>query len=118
MSDIEDYEDCNGDPMNLSRLVRLEPDWAASRIREGRKDIETIKELEAQHQWISAQTPPEASERSTRSRSVLAWCPSNKCEYTAIYDHIKGHWEYFGGSDDQLNECVTHWQPLPPPPEA
>lgn len=39
------YRDADGNPVSLERLVRIEPDWAASRSR---ADRARIAELEAQ----------------------------------------------------------------------
>ena len=42
----EDYKDINGRPISLEKLIDEEPGWAASRIREGRKDIDKLKAVE------------------------------------------------------------------------
>ena len=44
----EDYKDANGNPITLEKLIRLEPEWAASRIREGRKQRAEIERLKAE----------------------------------------------------------------------
>lgn len=38
----EDYQDWEGNPCSLVRLVRDEPEWAANRIRVGRRDAEAL----------------------------------------------------------------------------
>jgi len=38
------YHDVDGNPCSLYYLVKYEPEWAASRIREGEKAIAKLKE--------------------------------------------------------------------------
>lgn len=50
-------------------------------------------------------------------KSVLIWCPDIKCSFTAIWRDDE--WTFFGGNGrTAVGNPVTHWQPLPPPPEA
>ena len=51
--------------------------------------------------------------------SVLVWCPGNKCIYAA-YRNARQEWYTF---DDTIAghvvvNMVTHWMPMPEPPEA
>jgi len=42
------FHDLNGNPVSLFKLVRSEPEWAAARIREGKRiqaDNERLREL-------------------------------------------------------------------------
>ena len=44
----EDYHDIDGNRISLHKLSRLEPEWAAARIREGRKlreENERLREI-------------------------------------------------------------------------
>ena len=40
---MDDYKDINGDPISLYRLVRQEPDWAASNIDRLRSDCARLE---------------------------------------------------------------------------
>lgn len=62
MSD-EDYKDMDGNPVTLEKLIRTEPEWAASRVREGRK---AEAELAARDKRIA--------ELSIRVRDLEAAC--------------------------------------------
>lgn len=63
--------------------------------------------------WISTK------ERLPEDRhSVLVYCPYNKCIYTAYYDDFNDEWYYFGcGGGIEVYYTVSHWMPLPEPPE-
>lgn len=51
-------------------------------------------------------------------RSVLVYCPYNKCIFTAYYDDFAGEWVHFGGCmPGEVYFPVTHWMPLPEPPK-
>ena len=45
MNTAKKYHDSDGNECSIFQVVRLEPDWAASRIQEGEKAIEREKEL-------------------------------------------------------------------------
>lgn len=67
--------------------------------------------------WISVEDElPDKIEGLPRSRAVLVHCPENICSFTATYDHEGHRWEHFGRFG-LLNYGVTHWMPLPEPPE-
>lgn len=64
-------------------------------------------------EWISV------NERLPEDRrSVLVYCPYNKCIYTAYYEDFNDEWYYFGcGGRIEVYYTVSHWMPLPEPPK-
>ncbi len=52
------------------------------------------------------------------TKSVLAWVPNNQCNYMVTL-RPNGDWSSWQG-DYQYWWCneITHWMPLPEPPEA
>jgi hypothetical protein len=47
-------------------------------------------------EWIKVEDRlPESSGGLPRSQCVLAYCPGNRCTFTAYYDYEDSRWEYF-----------------------
>ena len=42
MNTAKIYQDCNGEECTIHQMIRHEPEWAASRIQEGEKQLEKI----------------------------------------------------------------------------
>lgn len=63
-------------------------------------------------EWINCKErmPP------SLNKAYLVWYPGNKCIYTAYVDCEEKCWYYFANSVEQVDEKVTHWCELPPPP--
>ena len=74
-----------------------------------------IEHLRNEHRWIpvSERLPPEGQE-------VLAWNNGGQCEKPwqgcVLCEHKNGEWREFQERD--LYPGVTHWMPLPEPPEV
>jgi hypothetical protein len=67
--------------------------------------------------WIPvSERLPEPCSHSNQSSSVLVWCPENRCEYTATFNHDSQQWNHFGACGYAIYYSVTHWMPLPNPP--
>ena len=49
------------------------------------------------------------------TKAIIVWCPERANQYTAYWRFDE--WWFFGGIG-LLTEPVTHWIPLPSPPEA
>ncbi len=65
--------------------------------------------------WISVNDKlPENIKFSPFSLACLGYCPFDKCQYVVILlDGIFTHFE----SGKPVHGGVTHWMPLPKPPE-
>ena len=76
--------------------------------REMARELLTLRE---EREWISVEERfPEDT------KAVIVRCPERRNTYTANWSYP--HWYYFGGnSSEKLTEDVSHWLPLPPPPE-
>ena len=75
-------------------------------------------ELEAQQQWVPVGERLPLHRRATpRSRALLVRCPDNKCTYVATYNRETEVWENFGGGSGLEYEYISHWMPLPAPPQ-
>jgi oligoribonuclease NrnB/cAMP/cGMP phosphodiesterase (DHH superfamily) len=62
-------------------------------------------------EWI-----PVRERMPDNSKAVLVWCPERKNKYTACWK--VPYWLHFGGAcSSEVTEDVTHWKPLPNPPE-
>jgi len=103
------YQDIDGNDVSLYQLIRREPDWAHSRIKR-------CEELEAQQQWVSVEERlPEENEH------VIASCGDYPNTPVCASILIEGRWfdqdvVESGGEWPELH-LVTHWMPLPAPPE-
>lgn len=69
------------------------------------------------NEWISVEDKLPEQRNLPRSRSVLIYCKSNLCTFTAVYNFESCGWEYFACGSVEVMEYVTHWMPLPEPPE-
>lgn len=67
--------------------------------------------------WISVDDELPEQRNLPRSRSVLIFCESNLCTFTAVYNFENGGWEYFAQGSVEVRGRVTHWMPLPEPPK-
>ncbi|WP_299084815.1 DUF551 domain-containing protein [uncultured Paraglaciecola sp.] len=69
-------------------------------------------------EWVPcSERLPEPSGKY-RSASVLAYCPSIKCTFTACYNYEHSRWEFFATGATWMPETVSHWRALPTPPET
>lgn len=59
---------------------------------------------------------PPVTEGLSHSKAVIVWCPERRNKYSAVWFPAGKCWSYFGNSG-KLTEEVTHWTPLPAPPE-
>lgn len=67
------------------------------------------------NEWISVKDRlPEITEGLSTSRAVIVWQPEYKNEFCANWNNR--HWQIFGAFG-RIVEGITHWQPLPAPPE-
>ncbi len=89
---------------------------------EVRRDLlarnERIADLEAQlaEARKAAEWVPVRERMPDNSKAVLVWCPERKNKYTACWK--VPYWLHFGGAcSSEVTEDVTHWKPLPNPPE-
>lgn len=48
----KDYFDTDGNPVTLRKLIRLEPEWAHSRIKEGEKALAELAALKEADRWV------------------------------------------------------------------
>lgn len=78
------------------------------RIAEQDKKLAALRE---QAGWI-----PVSEKLPENKKAVLIWCPMYKNIYTAYLDPSDNTWQHFGS---HLHSCsnVTHWMPLPAPPQ-
>lgn len=51
------------------------------------------------------------------NKSVIVWCPENKCQFMAIYEHNTAWWLYFVPEHRVITQAVTHWRPRPENPQ-
>lgn len=70
----EDYHDMNGNLTNLNSLVRLEPDWAVSRIRTLRSSLEQMTTLYENEGLVTNRLVRELEKVNTR----LAECEQER----------------------------------------
>jgi hypothetical protein len=68
-------------------------------------------------EWISVDDRFVGRAGRARSKAVLVYCPSNICIFTACFNFEEQKWEHFAPGAYDLREKVTHWMPLPEPPE-
>ena len=61
--------------------------------------------------------PIETADKGEGRKAVLVWCPESKCVFAAWWDDWSETWEYFSYGATTINEKITHWMPLPEPPQ-
>jgi hypothetical protein len=88
--------------------------WSENLKKVGeRKDALELELAEARKaaEWV-----PVRERMPDNSKAVLVWCPERKNKYTACWK--VPYWLHFGGAcSSEVTEDVTHWKPLPNPPE-
>lgn len=101
---VSNYHDVDGNPISLYKLVRKEPDWAASIIKFSNEKIpeleKRIAELEAQiPRWI-----PLTEKQPELDQVVIAWQQDGDVSKMGYDPYLFDEW------------CVTRWMPLPSAP--
>lgn len=51
-------------------------------------------------------------------RPVLVYCPQNRLSYCASINPKETKWYIWGGEQEEVMFDVSHWMPLPEPPEG
>ena len=100
---MNEYQDMDGNPTTLYKLVRIEPDWAVSRI-----DFMNNKIAELENPWISVEDGlPDVG------KWYLCWS-RNQAQIIFLDTAEPIIWL----QDGDYLENVTHWMPLPVSPKA
>ena len=75
-------------------------------------EVAALREQE-QRRWI-----PVTKRLPNVFEGVLAYCPKRRNTYL-LYNNARGEWHFFDKTvaGALLDEAVTHWMPLPKPPE-
>jgi hypothetical protein len=94
---MEDYKDIYGNPISLEKLIKQEPAWAASRIRESRKTDKALIAAEAE---------------VTRLNGVLANSTYNKRmdELEAEVERLKGELRECHKNAECVSEAAKEWE--------
>ena len=62
--------------------------------------------------WLGIESAP-------KSRfAILVHCPDIKCTFCATWDDITNEWRHFGGSSYPIEWPISHWMPIPSPPNT
>lgn len=69
------------------------------------------RKLKEAQRWI-----PVEEKLPEIKKAVLVYAPINKNIFEA-YLGEQGIWHFFGGGLPTINDVVTHWRPLPAPPQ-
>lgn len=65
-----------------------------------------------QQKWISVEDQlPEST------RAVLVWNPENFCVFMAMWHRQDSEWSPWQGNNTEEMLPISHWMPLPEPPQ-
>ncbi|HAF39758.1 MAG TPA: hypothetical protein DCG72_12285 [Gammaproteobacteria bacterium] len=62
--------------------------------------------------WLPIETAPKGR------KAVLVFRADRLCTFCATWDDITNEWRHFGGSSYPVGGEITHWMPLPSPPNG
>ena len=69
-------------------------------------------------EWISVNTRiPEKCNYNNFTKSVLGYCPLDKCQYVVCYNYVLKYWVHFENLSRVVHGGVSDWCELPEPPK-